>query len=75
MGEDASISFGIRMLAGEMSAWGHFGQSIGEVESNPQRINKILIRGINTAYARAIANANRKAEFKTSFTGNDRNVL
>ena len=24
MGEDASISFGIRMLAGEMSAWGTF---------------------------------------------------
>ena len=65
MGEDASISFGIRMLAGEMSAWGYFGQSIGEVESNPQRINKILVRGINTAYARAIANATRKAEFKT----------
>ena len=65
VGEDASISFGIRVLAGEMGAWGYFGQSIGEAESNSKRINKIFTQGINKAYARAIANANRKAEFKT----------
>ena len=32
MGEDASISFGIRVLAGEMSAWGYYGQSLGKGE-------------------------------------------
>ena len=37
MGEDASISFGIRVLAGEISAWGYYGQSIGKVESNPKK--------------------------------------
>ena len=65
MGEDSSISFGIRVLAGEMSAWGFYGQPIGEVESNPKSFNKILTLGINKAYARAIANANKKAEFKS----------
>ena len=42
MGEDASISFGIRVLAGEMSAWGYYGQSLGKGESNPKSIHKIL---------------------------------
>lgn len=65
MGEDTSISFGIRVLAGEMSAWGFYGQPIGEIESNPRSFNKILTAGINRAYARAIANANKKAEFKS----------
>ena len=65
MGEDASISFGIRVLAGEMSAWGYYGQSIGEGESNPKSIHKVLTLGIKKAYARAVANANKKAEFKS----------
>ena len=65
MGEDASISFGIRVLAGEMSAWGYYGQSLGKGESNPKSIHKILTLGINKAYARAAANASKKAEFKS----------
>ncbi|MEP9411462.1 MAG: TldD/PmbA family protein [Candidatus Brocadia sp.] len=64
MNEDFSISFGIRILAGEMSAWGFYGQPIGEAESNPKSFAKILTLGINRAHARAIANANKKAEFK-----------
>ncbi|MCF6155529.1 MAG: TldD/PmbA family protein [Candidatus Brocadia sp.] len=64
IGEDASISFGIRMLAGEMSAWGFYGQPIGEAESNPKTFSKIVTLGINRAHARAIANADKKAEFK-----------
>ncbi len=64
MGEDRSVSFGIRVLAGEMSAWGFYGQPIGEVESIPKSFSKILTLGISRAYARAIANANKKAEFK-----------
>jgi TldD protein len=47
-----------------MSAWGFYGQPIGEAESNPKSFNKILTFGIDRAYARAIANANKKAEFK-----------
>ena len=49
MGEDRSISFGIRVLAGEMSAWGFYGQPIGEVESNPKSFSKILTLGISRA--------------------------
>lgn len=64
-GEDASISFGIRVLAGEMSAWGFYGQELGEAESTPKSIHKILMLGIHKAYTRAIANANKKAEFKS----------
>ncbi len=64
MNADASISFGIRMLAGEMSAWGFYGQTLGEDESNAKSIYKTLTLGINKAYARAVANANKKAEFK-----------
>lgn len=65
MGEDCSVSFGIRVLAGEMSAWGFYGQPIGEVESNPKSFSRILTLGISRAYARAIANANKKTEFKS----------
>ena len=65
MGEDDSISFGIRVLAGEMSAWGYYGQSIGKGESNSKSIHKVLTLGIKKAYARAVANANQKAEFKS----------
>ncbi|HHT9138965.1 MAG TPA: TldD/PmbA family protein [Candidatus Wunengus sp. YC60] len=65
MGEDATISFGVRVLAGEMSAWGYYAQSLGERESNSKSIHKILTLGIKKAYARAVANANSKAEFKS----------
>lgn len=52
------------MLAGGMSAWGFYGQTLGEGESSAKNIKKILTLGINKAYTRAIANANKKAEFK-----------
>jgi len=68
MGDDASISFGIRMLAGEMSAWGYYGQSLGERESSPKSIYQTLSLGVKRAYTRAIANAGRKAEFKPTAT-------
>ena len=64
MGEDCLISFGTRVIAGEMGAWGYYGQPIGENESSPRSISKILTSGINRAYTRALANANKKAEFK-----------
>ena len=65
IGEDASISFGIRLLAGEMSSWGFYGQPVGETASNPKTIQKTLTYGINRALARALANAKKKAEFKS----------
>ncbi|NUO08998.1 MAG: TldD/PmbA family protein [Candidatus Brocadia sp.] len=72
MGEDFSISCGIRVLAGEMSAWGFYGQPMGEVESSPKTFNKIVTLRINKAYTRAMVNANKKTEFKpiaSSLTG------
>lgn len=53
------------MLAGETSAWGFYGQTLGEGESNAKTIYKILAFGLNRAYARAFANANKKAEFRS----------
>lgn len=64
-GEDVSISFGIRVLAGEMTAWGYYGQELGEAESTPKSIHKKLTLGMHTAYARAITNAKKKAEFQS----------
>lgn len=64
MGEDASLSFGIRMLAGEMCAWGFYGQPVGGIDAGPKSLSKILDLGVRKAYARAIANANKKSEFK-----------
>lgn len=64
MGEDASLSFGIRMLAGEMCAWGFYGQPVGGIDAGPKSLGKILDLGVRKAYARAIANANKKSEFK-----------
>lgn len=64
MGEDCSISFGVRILAGELSAWGFYGQPIGGSESTPKGFYKVLTHGIQRAHARAIANASKKAEFK-----------
>lgn len=65
MDEDTSLSFGIRMLAGEMSAWGFYSQSIGGSEARPKSFGEILTLGVQKAYARAIANAHKKAEFKS----------
>ena len=42
MGEDVSISFGARVLAGEISSWGYFGQSLGEAEAGQKSIYKKL---------------------------------
>ncbi|MCF6157103.1 MAG: TldD/PmbA family protein [wastewater metagenome] len=63
-GENTPISFGIRVLAGEVSAWGYYGQELGTTESTPKSIYRKLTSGINSAYARAIANARKKAEFR-----------
>lgn len=64
MAEDISIAFGIRVLAGEFSAWGHYGQPLGGYDVRQRRISKILFAGILRAYTRAIANAIKKAKLK-----------
>ena len=66
MGGDVSISFGVRVLAGEISSWGYFGRSLGEAESGQKSIYKKLTSGIERAYTRALANSEKKAEFKHS---------
>ena len=65
MGEEISFAFGIRVLAGEVSAWGYCGQPIGTEETHPKDIYRILTLGINRAHARAIANSAKKAEFQS----------
>lgn len=52
------------MLAGEVSAWGYYGQELGEAEATSQNIYRNITDGIKKAHARAIANANKKAEFQ-----------
>ncbi len=64
--DDYDASFGIRVIAGEMSSWGFYGQSLGKNDLKVKRITDLIINGINTAYERAIANAKKKQEFKKS---------
>ena len=62
--DDYDASFGIRVIAGEMSSWGFYGQSLGKNDLKIKEITSLIITGINIAYERAMANAKRKSEFK-----------
>jgi len=64
--DDYDASFGIRVIAGEMSSWGFYGQSLGKNDLKVKRITDLIINGINIAYERAVANAKKKQEFKKS---------
>ena len=64
--DDYDASFGIRVIAGEMSSWGFYGQSLGKNDLKVKGITGLITSGINTAYERAIANAKKKQEFKKS---------
>lgn len=48
-----------------MSAWGYYGQELGKTATTPNGIRKKLTLGINKAYTMAIANADKKAQFKS----------
>ncbi len=62
--EDYNASFGIRIIAGEMSSWGFYGQSLGSNDLKSREIKKLIRSGMDTAYKRAMANAKKKTEFK-----------
>ncbi|MCP4363856.1 MAG: TldD/PmbA family protein [Planctomycetes bacterium] len=62
MEQEVKISFGVRLAAGEMSAWGFYGQPLGEVDLKTLR--KKLRVGINKAHQRAMANSKNKAAMK-----------
>ena len=64
--DDYDASFGIRVIAGEMSSWGFYGQSLGKNDLKIKEITTLIIKGINTSYERAMANAEKKQEFKKS---------
>ena len=65
-GEDATLGFGIRVLAGDrMVAPGYFGRGLGEAELPD--LERILDEGILAAYRRAMANAESKAQARGKF--------
>ena len=62
--DDYDASFCIRVIAGEMSSWGFYGQSLGKNDLNEKEITDLIVAGVNSAYERAAANAKKKQEFK-----------
>ncbi|HLC41560.1 MAG TPA: TldD/PmbA family protein [Methylomirabilota bacterium] len=65
-GEDYGFAFGVRVLAGDrMVAPGYFGQSLGARDF--ERLAEILKEGIHSAYRRAMANAEMKANVREKF--------
>jgi len=65
-GEDYGFAFGVRVLAGDrMVAPGYFGQSLGARDLG--RLAEILKEGIRSAYRRAMANAEMKANAREKF--------
>lgn len=64
MSNDYDLSFGIRVIAGEMPSWGFYGQSLGKRDLKSREFMRLIKLGMNTAYERAMANAKEKAEFK-----------
>ena len=62
--DDNDASFGVRIIAGEMSSWGFFGQSLGKNDLKKKEITDLIVAGVNTAYERATANSKRKQELK-----------
>ena len=66
MSEDYSFSFGVRVVAGEMGAWGYYGQPLGVSDLGGKKIEKAFKNGLKTAYNRAVANASNKTKFFAS---------
>jgi TldD protein len=65
-GEDATLGFGIRVLAGDrMVAPGYFGRGLGEADL--PHLARILDEGIEAAYRRAMANAEWKTQVRGKF--------
>lgn len=69
-GDDAEMSFGVRVLAGAggdagMVAPGYFGQALGG--GSLDALQEVLEEGLGHAYVRAIANARRKQEAERRF--------
>jgi len=46
--DDYDASFGIRVIAGEMSSWGFYGQYLGKNDLTAKRITGLITSGINT---------------------------
>jgi TldD protein len=65
-GEDATLGFGVRVLAGDrMIAPGYFGRGLGQADL--PALERILDEGIGAAYRRAMANAEWKAQARGKF--------
>ncbi len=65
-GDDYGLSFGIRVIAGKaIAAPGYYGRVLGKADL-PQ-LEPILRDGIDHAYRRALANAERKARSRERF--------
>ncbi len=55
--EEVHCSFGVRVIAGEVGAWGYYAQPIGRGEFKKKALWKILREGIDKAYQRALASS------------------
>ena len=65
-GDDYAFAFGIRVLAGDrMVAPGHFGRGLGAADLG--HLAELLKEGLLSAYRRAMANAELKADAKGKF--------
>jgi TldD protein len=65
-GEDATMGFGVRVLAGDaMVAPGYFGRGLGEADLPD--LERVLADGLEAAYRRALANAEWKAQARGKF--------
>lgn len=58
--EDAHACFGVRVIAGQVAAWGFYAQPLGRPELKGRALLKTLRHGIERAYERAIASSQRK---------------
>jgi TldD protein len=65
-GEDATMGFGVRVLAGDaMAAPGYFGRGLGEADI--PNLERVLETGLDAAYRRAMANAEWKRQARGKF--------
>jgi TldD protein len=65
-GDDATMGFGVRVLAGDaMTAPGYFGRGLGEADIPD--LERVLTAGLDAAYRRAMANAEWKAQARGKF--------
>jgi TldD protein len=65
-GEDATLSLGVRVLAGDRSvAAGYVGHVLGAADL--PRLERILEEALQSAYRRALANAEMKAQAREKF--------